>query len=108
MLEIAAQMSYLSKELAEVYSDDRVARARAFLEQRQFELQHFNERLDQAKITSTELKHWLHEIELEESVASAQLNRLREDLKDMLPELGVETIVRTDNTVVELPPKAAE
>lgn len=108
ILEVAAQMSHISKELAEVYSEDRVSRARSFLEQRQFELQQFNERLDQAKIASTELKHWHHEIELEESVAAAQLERLRDDMKDMLPELGLETIVRTDNTVVELPPKAAE
>jgi uncharacterized hydantoinase/oxoprolinase family protein len=74
---------------------------------RQFELQQFNERLDQAKSASTELKHWLHEIELEESVAAAQLDRLREELKEVLPELGLETVVRADNTVVELP-KAAE
>ena len=46
----------------------------------------------------------MHEIELEESVAAAQLQRLRE----VMPELGLETIIRTDNTVVELPPKAAE
>ena len=59
-------------------------------------------------MVSTELKHWLHEIELEESVAAAQLERLREELKDVLPELGIETVVRADNTVVELTPKAAE
>lgn len=108
VLEVAAQMSHVSKELAEVYSDDRVARARNFLEQRQFELEQFNTRLDQAKIVSSELKHWHHEIELEESVAAAQLGRLRDELKDVLPELGIETIVRADNTVIELPPKAAE
>lgn len=59
-------------------------------------------------MVSTELKHWLHEIELEESVAAAQLERLREELKDVLPELGIETVVRADNNVVELTPKAAE
>ncbi|SPH21678.1 hypothetical protein ASD8599_02430 [Ascidiaceihabitans donghaensis] len=108
VLEIAAQMSHISKELAEVYSDDRVSRARAFLKERQFEVQQFNTRLAEAKAVSTELKHWLHEIELEESVAAAQLDRLRDELRGALPELGLETIVRTDNTVVELPPKAAE
>ena len=108
VLEVAAQMSHISKELAEVYSNDRVARARGFLEQRQFELQQFNDRLGQAKIVSTELKHWHHEIELEESVAAAQLDRLREELKDVLPELELETVVRADNTAVGLTPKAAE
>ncbi len=104
VLEIAAQMSHISKELAEVYSNDRVARARSFLTERQFEVDQFNARLTEAKAMSTELKHWMHEIELEESVAAAQLQRLRE----VMPELGLETIIRTDNTVVELPPKAAE
>ena len=107
VLEVAAQMSHISTELAEVYSDERVSRAREFLQQRQFELEQFNSRLDQAKAVSTELKHWVHEVELEEAVAAAQLDRLRDDLKDVLPELGLETIVRADNTVVELP-KAAE
>ena len=107
VLEIAAQMSYVSKELAQVYSDERITRARGFLEQRQFELDQFNARLDQAKVASTEMKHWLHEIELEESVAAAQLDRLRDELKDVLPELGLVTVVRTNDTVVEMP-KAAE
>lgn len=107
VLEIAAQMSYVSKELAQVYSDERITRARGFLEQRQFELDQFNARLDQAKVASTEMKHWLHEIELKESVAAAQLDRLRDELKDVLPKLGLETVVRKDDTVVEMP-KAAE
>ena len=38
LLEVAAQMSHISKELAEVYSDERVNRARSFLEQRQYEV----------------------------------------------------------------------
>lgn len=112
LLEVAAQMSHISKELAEVYSDDKVARARSFLEQRQEEVELFNTRLDHAKGISTELKHWLHEVELEESVAAAQLNRLREELREVLPEVGIESVVRTDQgldpKIVELPPKAAE
>ena len=103
----AKQQSYVSKELAQVYSDERITHARGFLEQRQFELDQFNARLDQAKVASTEMKHWLHEIELEESVAAAQLDRLRDELKDVLPKLGLETVVRKDDTVVEMP-KAAE
>lgn len=113
LLEVAAQMSHISRELATVYSDDKIKRARDFLQQRQEEVELFNSRLDQAKGISTELKHWLHEIELEESVAAAQLSRLREEMREILPELGLETVVRTnptalDNTVIELPPKAAE
>jgi hypothetical protein len=108
VLEVAAQMLHVSNELAEVYSHDRVTRPHDFLEPRQSELQQFNERLGQAKMASTELKHWLHEIELEESVAATQLERLPEALKDVLPELGIKTVVGADNTIFELTLKAAE
>ena len=127
LLEVAAQMSHISTELAQVYSDDKIERARKFLSQRQEEIATFNSRLDQAKAISTEMKQWFHEVELEESVCAAQLERLREEMREMMPELGIETTVRTaddviaaqaeanaldqtalDNTVIEMPPKAAE
>ena len=124
LLETAAQMSHISRELAEVYSDEKIGRARDFLKQRQEEISQFNSRLDQAKSISTEMKHWLHEVELEESVAAAQLARLSEEMSEILPQLGRETVLRVhgsdakddehpldstalDNSVYELP-KAAE
>lgn len=110
VLEVAAQMSFLSKELAETYSDEKVTRARSFLQQRQEEIDRFNIRLDRAKALSAELSVWHNQIELEESVAAAQLERLRESLKDVLPEIGTETVVRIDNTDAEVTalPRAAE
>ncbi|MBD3663520.1 DNA repair protein [Sulfitobacter aestuariivivens] len=129
VLEIAAQMSHMSAELAEVYSDDKISRARSFLEQRQEEIDLFNSRLDQAKGISTEMKQWVHEVELEESVCAAQLERLREEMATILPELGIEKTVQTldieldqgsetdedeigfaaqENTVIEMSQKAAE
>lgn len=124
LLETAAQMSYISRELAEVYSDEKIGRARDFLKQRQEEIAQFNSRLDQAKSISTEMKHWLHEVELEKSVAAAQLARLSEEMNEIMPQLGRETVVHVreveqieeetpldstalDNSVYELP-KAAE
>jgi len=124
ILETAAQMSHISRELAEVYSDDKIGRARSFLKQRQEEIELFNSRLDQAKGISTEMKHWLHEVELEESVAAAQLARLSEEMNEILPHLGRESTLRVassradedrprldstavDNSVYERP-KAAE
>jgi hypothetical protein len=119
VLETAAQMSHISRELAEVYSDDKIGRARDFLKQRQQEVESFNSRLDQAKAISTEMKHWLHEVELEESVAAAQLARLSQEMYEILPQLGRESVLKTalaerrldptalDNGVYELP-KAAE
>ncbi|MFD2738640.1 DNA repair protein [Sulfitobacter aestuarii] len=119
VLEIAAQMSHISKELAEVYSEERIVRARSFLQQRQEEVETFNERLDHAKAVATEMKQWLHEVELEESVAAAQLARLREEMREIMPELGRESVVKTDpepaasrdnrdNIIIGMPPKAAE
>lgn len=123
LLEAAAQMSHISRELAELYADEKIERARNFLKQRQEEISLFNDRLDQAKSISTEMKHWLHEVELEESVAAAQLARLSEEMSEVLPQLGRETVLRVetrveadgapldstalDNSVYELP-KAAE
>lgn len=87
VLEVASQMSHVSKDLAETYSDRSVNRARDFLIQRQQEIVDFNTRLDQAKATASEMRVWIDKIELEEQVAQAQLTRLNEELADLLPEL---------------------
>ena len=104
---MAAQMSHISREMAEVYSDDKGTRARGFLKERQIEIERFNTRLEQAKAVSLELSHWLHEVELEESVAASKLTRLKDELREVLPELGLEetipaaadTIAPIDNVV---------
>ena len=113
LLEVAAQMSHISRELATVYADEKIERARNFLKERQEEVNLFNSRLDQAKGITTEMKHWLHEVELEESVAASQLDRLRAEMREIMPELGIDRMVTAadmarDSRVVELPPKAAE
>ena len=108
IMEIAAQMSYISRDLAEVYSDDKVDRARAFLKQRQQEVEQFNKRLDHAKAVGVRLKQWAQDVEMEESVAVSQLERLRDDLRPILPELGYEEVSDLDGTVVGLPQRAAE
>lgn len=106
VLEVAAQMSQISRKLAEVYSDDNIDRARAFLKQREQEVALFNSRIDQAKAVSNRLRQWAEDVELEESVAMSQLERIREDLRDILPELGYEEVARLDGTVVRLPQRA--
>ncbi|WP_135505331.1 DNA repair protein [Roseovarius aestuariivivens] len=111
IMEVAAQMSFLSRELAEIYSDDKVDRARAFLKQRQQEIELFNRRIDHAKAVTLRLKRWAEDVELEESVAVSQLQRLREDLRDILPELGyreVETLEGASVVNLQQPAKAAE
>lgn len=106
ILELASKMSYISRNLAETYSDDQVDRAWDFLRQRQQEVDRFNIRFEEARTIHLELKHWLTQVELEESVAAAQLERLRDELLEILPEMGIETI-QPKRKVIELP-RAAE
>ncbi len=110
VLELAAQMSHLSRELAETYSDAKVDRARDFLKSRQREIADFNERLDAAKATASEIRNWTRQVELDESVARAQLDRLRDDLFELLPELAPEPAPATeqDHKVTHISKIAAE
>lgn len=108
LLEVAAQMSHISRELADVYATEKVERARNVLRQRQQEVALFNERLVNAKQITSELKHWVHEVELEESVAASQLQRLQDELKEIMPEIGLEEIVHADGTIIDISKKAAE
>ncbi|NVK62196.1 MAG: DNA repair protein [Rhodobacteraceae bacterium] len=87
VLEVAAQMSHVSQELAQVYSDRNVARARDFLIARQQEVEDFNIRLEEAKRVANEMHSWHTRLSLEEDVAESQLARLCEVLETILPEL---------------------
>lgn len=88
IIELAAQMSHISRELARTYSDSNVGRARDFLIQRQQEIEDFNDRLADAKAITVELKRWHDRVDLEEAVARSQLDWLREELAEVLPELA--------------------
>ncbi|MDC0737399.1 DNA repair protein [Cognatishimia sp. SS12] len=103
ILEIAAQMSHQSRDLAKVYSDEKVARARQFLEQRQTEVDALTDRIDMAQQTCESLKRWLADVEADERSAATQIERLEADLMELLPELGYE--LDDDPTIVKLAPK---
>lgn len=108
ILEIAAQMSHLSRALAETYSDANVGRAKMFLRQRQQEVATFKERLTKAQAISKELSHWLQQVEQEEAAATAQLAQLRAELAGIMPEaLGIETrtSARRRTSQAHLPPE---
>jgi Tfp pilus assembly protein PilN len=91
VLELAAQMSHTSRDIAEVYSDAKVERARQFLRQRQEEIETFQETVALARKTTEDLKNWKQEVESEERVVDRQVAALKADLKALLPELGIET-----------------
>ena len=78
------------------------------MKEHQHEIGEFNLRLEEAKLVSTELKGWLGQVEMDESVARAQIDRLVDDLADVLPALGLEVVTQTaEDTVIALP-NAAE
>lgn len=106
VLEVAAQMSVQSRRLAEVYSDEKVARARRFLEQRQEEVERSRELIAKAHHAARELKRWTESVELDESVIDSQRARLEAELEDILPRIGVRSDER-DN-IVHMPATAAE
>ena len=105
LLELAAVMSHQSRDLARIYSDTKIDRARRFLRQRQEEVDALAERLKLARSLTDELRAWLTDVEVEERQAQVQLKRLEEDLRELLPALGLEfgEPVRGDGNVVSLP-----
>ena len=108
LLEVAAQMSHISHELAEIYSAEKVERARDCLRQRQREvaaLQHAHRR---GKADHLRVETLASRGRTRRGVAASQLQRLREDLDAVLPELGEERVARADGTVIDLAAKAAE
>lgn len=94
IMEIAAQMSHVSQELAQTYSDERVERACDFLRQRQDEISRFEDRIDHAKAIHADIRQWANKIELDEAVARSQLARLIEDLNSVLPEIAGDELNR--------------
>ena len=88
ILTLAAQMSQQSHRLAETYADERVARARDFLAQRQQEVEDQHKRIEEALRTCREIMRWNSQVELEEAVVASQLQQLDEQLQSVLPALG--------------------
>jgi hypothetical protein len=89
ILEVAAQMSHESRELAHIYSERRVDRARRFLQQRQEEAEQMKERIEIAHTTCREIKRWLTQVEIEEAAVRSRLALLKEDLAELLPVLDL-------------------
>ncbi|AWI85557.1 DNA repair protein [Alloyangia pacifica] len=96
VLEVAAQMSHVSRDLARTYSDRNVQRAQDFLVARQQEVEDFNIRIEKAKAAAVEIRRWHERLELDEAIAQAQLARLVDELEDILPEILPETTVTLD------------
>jgi hypothetical protein len=88
ILEVAAQMSQQSRQLAEVYSEEKVQRAKDFLRQRQTELITHQADIARAMEQCSELKTWRSTVEVEEDVQAAKIEQLERDLGETLVPLG--------------------
>jgi hypothetical protein len=100
VMTVAAQMSQQSANLARIYSDENVARARAFLDQRQTEAAAQEERIVAALATCREIRRWADKVELEEAMVASRLRALDEELQGVLPLLGYgfETLDQTPSS----------
>ena len=88
VLEVAAQMSQQARELADIYSDEKLRRARAFLQQRQEEAEAQQERIVEALHACQQIRTWAQQVEVEEAIVASQLQQLDERLQAALPLLG--------------------
>ncbi len=110
VLEVAAQMSQQARQLADVYSDKKVSRAKAFLKQRQEEAETQQERIVEALHVCQEIRTWAQQVEVEEAIVASQLEQLEERLQAALPLLGYSFEADEDgdtDNVVALPQKPA-
>ncbi len=106
VLEIAAQMSQQARELGDIYNDEKVARAKMFLRQRQEEAERQQQLIVEAHHSLRDIRKWSQQVELEESVVASQLSQLEEQLDATLPALGY-TLGRESAEIVPMPQKPA-
>ncbi|HCP82395.1 MAG TPA: DNA repair protein [Octadecabacter sp.] len=106
VLEVAAQMSHQSRELSDIYNNEKVGRAKTFLRQRQEEAERQQQLIVEAHHNLRDIRKWSQQVELEESVVASQLSQLEEQLEATLPSLGY-TLGKESAEIVPLPQKPA-
>ena len=99
VLLVAAQMSVESRDIAQVYTADKVDRARSFLRQRQLEVEDYRQQISMAQATVQEMKRWMQAVSVEEGLAEQQLERLQKDLAEITAAIGLTGPDRPANVV---------
>jgi hypothetical protein len=94
VMEVAAQMSQQSSQLADTYSDENVTRAKGFLRHRQIEAETQQHRIQQALRACNEIKLWTEQVDIEEEAVAMQLQRLVKTVRNVLPRLGFEVLAK--------------
>jgi hypothetical protein len=108
ILELAAQMSVESRDLASIYSSAKVERAHRFLRSRQQEVEDYRQRISMAQATVLEIRRWMQAIEVEEGLAEKQLERLQRDLDEITETLEIIEEPVAENVVQIERPKPAQ
>lgn len=83
LLELAAQMSTEARELARLYSDEKVARAEAMLLERRAEADRTGRLIERAHVVTRDIRRALAEVEMEEDVLRSRIAMLREELEEI-------------------------
>ncbi len=83
LLTIAAQMSEQTRDLAEVYSEAKVARVRESLLQRRTDAMNLETRIQQTFAELRELKRLMQDVDAEEGKVAAKLQTLREEVAEI-------------------------
>ncbi|WP_281825615.1 DNA repair protein [Jannaschia rubra] len=99
VMEVAAQMSVESRDLAQVYSTEKLDRARTFLKSRQEEIDGYRERIDMARSTVEEIRRWTQAVSVEERTVEKQLDRLKRDFAELIDGLPQPGRARPRNVV---------
>jgi len=87
LLELAAQMSAEARELAAIYSDEKVARAETMLAERRMEVERLTGLVERAHGVTRDLRRALDEVTLDEDVARARIDRLCEEIGALWDEI---------------------
>ena len=105
ILEVAAQMSQRSQDLANIYDDEKVQRAKTFLQQRQDELVTHQNQIAKAMQVCQDLKTWKDTVTDEENLSDTKAAQLDRQLRETLDSLGYKigkALPQTNGKVVSL------
>jgi len=98
VLEVAAQMSQVSQEIASVYSDENIGRAKLFLRQRQEEVDTHKVQVAAVRTVCEEIERMSDEVNAESHMIMNDQAELEVRLRAVLPKLGL-SIAETDSNV---------
>lgn len=90
VLELAAQMSHVARDMAAVYSDDKVATAREALNHRGDIAAKIEADVARATRITAELTAQMDRVEDQEAQTGWRIDSLRAELDELLPRLGID------------------